>query len=403
MRDALTMNVTKLRKSRTLFHEDLWTPLAVFALPAFIYEKDEPILTPAELAVYAIGCEIAEEPKNNCRFTLSVTEIQALTGFSKRNTVTEALRGLASKNFIQPVGTRKPGSKTPQSYELTNPKTQEGFSLDTKDRRERKSFRSALYHNGFGYFNVPKFSLRPLPDFGATALVLFCAAARCANTTESNLRQFNTRQLVEGRYSGRDFEIPSVELRKMTGLDPKTFKKAMGRIHNQLLYIGFTDASSRTVQIMLIDPDTKISLDLMEQRQREADEADRRKYRSENRKHAAAQLLAWVMWAFKDCAPRVAGRGEFCFWCPECHNRKTRKGKRELKQRFSVNPFKGASGLYRCYDCSASGSVKALVISRVGIFDALVKLAGIERESHYYEPAQELVKGYDEEGRVIQR
>jgi hypothetical protein len=397
------MNITKLRKNRSLFHEDVWTPLAVFALPAFIYKSDQLLLTPTELAVYALGCEIAGEPKNNCRFTLSVTQIQASTGFSKRNTVTKALHGLVTKNFIKPVGARKPGSKTPQTYELTNPVTQDGFSLDPNDKRERQNFRSALYHSGFGYFNVAEFSLRGLPEFGAGALALFVAAARCANTTESNLRQFNTRQLVDGRYSGRDFEMPALELRRMAGLDRKTFKKMIARIHNQLLHIGFTDATSRTVQVILIDPGTKTFLDTMQDRQQEADEEARKKYRSENRKHTAAQLLAWVMWSFKDCAPRSASGGEFCFWCPKCHNTKTRKGKREQKQRLSVNPFKGASGLYRCYDCMTGGTVKALVTGRMGIFEAHVKLAGIKEDSQYYRPAQELLKNYNEEGECMQR
>src|SRR6266404_292784 len=252
---------TKLRRNRNVFPDELWTPLAIFALPAFIFEKDEPLLTGAELAVYALGCETAEAPKNNCCFSLSISELQKMTGFSKRAHIRQALDGLTEKGFIRPVAEHTPGSKTARAYELMNRLTEEGFSLDVKDKRERQNFRSALYQNGLGYFNVATFGLRALPEFGTKCLVLFVAAARCANTTEANLRLFNTRQLVEGKYSSRDFEVPAVELRSMTGQDPKTFKGAISRIHGELLHIAFTDTTSRTVQVILIDPVSKQSLD----------------------------------------------------------------------------------------------------------------------------------------------
>jgi hypothetical protein len=394
---------TELRKNRNLFPDELWTPLAIFALPVFIFENGKPVLTPAELVVYSLGCEVAENPKHNCCFALSLTDLQQLTGFSDRKHIIEALDGLVAKSFIRPVGTRRRGSKTPQAYELMNPLTEDGFSTDSQDKRERQNFRSALYHRSLGYFNVPIFALRALPEFGARAIVLFVAMARCANTTEAKLRRFNTRQLVEGAYSSRDFEMPAMELRTMTGLDPKTFKNVMTRIHGQLLHVGFTTSTSRTVQVILIDPVSKDSLDLLLNRQREADEAAQRKRwaenRGQNRKHTAAQLLAWAMWFFKDASPQPASGSDFMFWCPVCHNKKTRKGKNSQKQRFGVNPFKGAHGLCYCQDCGHGGSVWKLVTSSIGLFEAGQKLARIEdEEPKYFQSAQELVRGFTEDG-----
>src|SRR5579872_6680348 len=84
-----------LRKTRVLFTETIWNPLSICAVPAFVFdEQGNPRLTPAELSVYAVACMDCENPRANCRFTRSLTELQKLTGFSNRTVVSEAVKGL---------------------------------------------------------------------------------------------------------------------------------------------------------------------------------------------------------------------------------------------------------------------------------------------------------------------
>src|SRR6185437_12527973 len=211
-----------LRQTRTLFVEEIWNPLSICAVPAFIFDEEaNPRLTPAELSVYAVACMDAENPRSNCTFIRSMSELQKLTGFGDRETVNQATKNLVAKYFLRPSD-RKLGSNEPQRYELMNPLTREGLSLDVTDKRNFQSLRSVLRHAGLGYFNVPTDVLRQMGQKSSAALALFVAADRCVNIARE-----------------RDIEIRSAELRAMAGQDPKTFKRSMAEIHERWLLIGF--------------------------------------------------------------------------------------------------------------------------------------------------------------------
>src|SRR5690348_13052390 len=204
-----------LRSTRVLFSEQIWNPLSICAVPVFVFDEyGNPRLTPAELSVYAVACMDCENPRANCQFTRSLSELQKLTGFGNRTVVCEALKTLVLKHFLKPSGNRKPGSNEPQSYELTNPTNQESLALDVTDKRQFQSLRSVLRHTGLGYFNVPQDILRQMSQKTSAALALFMAADRCVNLARQ-----------------RDIEIRSAELRAMAGQNPRTFKRSMEEIH----------------------------------------------------------------------------------------------------------------------------------------------------------------------------
>jgi hypothetical protein len=365
-----------LRKTRILFSEEIWNPLSICAVPAFVFdEADNPRLTPAELSVYAVACLDAENPRNNCQFRRSITALQKLTGFSYRKSVTEALQGLVAKNFIRPVGTRTPGSNEPQSYELVNPITREGLAIETSDKRNLQSLRSVLCHEGLAYFNLPTDVLRQMHTKTSAALALFVAADRCVNLARE-----------------REIEIRSAELRAMAGQDPRTFKRAVEEIHEKWLLIGFCDASSRTVLVTLIEPNTGKLLDSFEWEQSAVDKAERQKryaHAVANRGQSNEQILAWAMWALRDDAPKRGVGTNFLFTCPACRNKKSHKKK------LAVDPTKGTYGAFTCYDCRVGGSLNKLVAPLRGFLDSLTKLKGIEREEPVtFAKANAMLNGY---------
>lgn len=311
-----------------------------------------------------------------------MSELQKLTGFGNRTVVSNAVQGLVGKNFIRPVGTRRLGSNEPQAYELLNPITCEGLAIESADKRNYQSLRSVLRHAGLGYFNTPIDVLRQMSQKSSAALALFMAADRCVNLARQ-----------------RDIEIRSAELRAMSGQDPKTFKRSIEEIHERWLIIGFTDTTSRTTFISLIDPESGTLLDAFEMEQQAIDEEAREKRYAEameNREHTAADILAWAMWALNNPNPKHGTGGNFMFTCPECKNRKSHKPK------FAVSPFKGYYGAHYCFDCRESGSLNTLLAKHRGLLESLKKLASIRHDNaELYATAEQLVRGRNEKGDYI--
>jgi hypothetical protein len=365
-----------LRTTRNLFPDELWNPLAVCAIPSFIFSDGKPVLTPAEVSVYTIACMDAEQPKNNCTFTRSLAELQTLTGFSFRNAITDALKGLMEKKFIRLVGEHKPGSQTPPIYELLNPQTGEALSVGGTDRRAFLSLRSALYHARLSYFNIPQDVVLNMSKKSSAELVLFLCVARCA-----------------GKVQERDFEIKAAELRRLSGLAQKTFKRVIEHLNRCWLMIGFTATDCREVFVFLIDPGSKKLLTTFEREQKNRDEAAIQNRVRPERTHSAGEILAWAMWALRNDNPKPACGGDFMFTCPMCRNKKSHKPK------LSVNPFKGVFGAFHCYECRYNGGLKKIAGSRHGIWEAKKMLAGIRQEQPaLFAKATEVLKGYDADG-----
>jgi hypothetical protein len=367
-----------LRKTRYLFPDELWNPVATCAVPAFIFADGKPVLTPAEVSLYAIACKDASEPKSNCAFSRSLTELQTLTGFSNRSVVTDALKGLVTKGFIRPFGERKTESQESQPYELMNPRTAEPLAIQSSDSRNFVGLRSALYHAGLSYFNVPLDVVQGMSKKSSAELVLFLAVARIA-----------------GKVEDRDFVTKAAGLRDLSGLSQKTFKKVVVRLNKRWLEIGFTDTDCLNVSVFLIDPDTKKLLVTFEREQKDADQLRAQANAKAQRTLSAEQVFAWALWFLRNDNPKPASGAEFLFTCPLCKNRKSHKPK------LTVNPFKGVYGAFHCYECRYGGGLKKLAGTRCDVWESDKMLASIKSEQPaLYAKATALLKGYGPSGYI---
>lgn len=364
------MKSAMLRKTRHLFPDELWSPLAIVAMPEFVFDEHQtPVLTKSELGTYALVCRSAEERRNNCSVDLSISDLQLLMGFAKRSDAIKARDGLENKKFIRRV-VRK-GNKA-QRYVLVNPKTLEDFAIETGDKRQFQSFRSRLRHSGIGYFNVPAFAIEHIRQVSSSSFAAFIGAARYMNLLQE-----------------RDAEINAAVLCSMSGLSRKTLNKSIAALNKRWLTIGFTDTSYRTVFVELINNSTRETLMEFARKQKELDEEERQKRMREQRTNSSAQLLAFAMWCIGDHNAKHTSGADFMFRCPDCRNGKTHKPK------FAVNPFMGTHGCFYCHDCGIGGGLTKLGTQKVGLFDALKKLHAIETtEPLLFQKAQKLLRGY---------
>lgn len=361
-----------------IFWNELWTKaVELMAFPAFIFSGSGPALNRVELAVYSVACRIANRSASNCRFAVSTSQFSKITGYSDERQVREALRALVTKGFIRPYGIRK--WKEPQSYELCHPATGESLASSSTNFKHWVKLRTALHRNKIGYFYFPLSTSEKLPTMRGSAFALLVAIARMANL------------------HGRNFQLKAAELRELAGLDPKTFKTAVEETQENWVQCGFTDTTKRTVEVFILDPATGKSLDILEaeiQAQEDAERAERfRQNRAKNGKHSPVHLLAWFLWATQMNLHHAAG-GELRGTCPICHNQ------RSMKPAFQVNFFKGTHGVFRCFECRYSGKVLDLIVDRVGLTAALLKLEMV----HMEQPAEmlkaaEMLKGYGADGR----
>jgi hypothetical protein len=393
---------SELRQTRFFSPDELWSPFAVCAVPLFVFKNGAPVLTKNEKGVYAVLCKEADNKENNCTVSFNLRDLQQETGYEKWSVI-QALRGLRKKDFIRPVGERKQGSREALSFELTNPANREGFALVTDDKREFRNLRSALYHAQLGYMNIPLFGLRLITKQGVGRFLTFRAFARVANLVDYDLRQHEEKQhVVAGRYSRRNFEVPTAEVQKLSGLNYRTFTREREALNKSKVLSIEASANGRTLQVTLMAPGMKQTLEEFEEEQkRKDDEARLKRYEEANqdRKVTPAQSLALAIWFLKDLHPKIGNDGEFLFFCPECHNFKTKRGRREHKPRFSVNPFEGRDALFCCYDCDGGQStgLARYVADKTGTryMEVLAKLFNIQNEEpECYAAAQQLLGGF---------
>lgn len=362
-----------------LFSSELWgSTVDVTPLPAFIFTDDRmPALTAAEFCVFVVCCDAAKKTVNNCKFSLSVAEIQERTGYSKKAAVTEALKGLREKDFIRPCGHRQ--HRKPQTYELLNPATGESLASQYENQRRWVSLRGALVRDGLRYFWIPTDAVKRLPQLSKRVFTVLLGVARLA------------------ALQGRNFLVESEVLRYLCGLDYKTFSRAVDEAEEKWVQVGFADTTHRQVNVILLDPATGDSLEISEQerQEREREERERRfkDNRARNGKYSPVQLLAWALWAFGDLRLH-SGDGECVTFCTTCHNaRKNRPG-------MFVNVFKGTHGVYRCFECGTGGNLLTLIRQNVGGFNtAMAKLTAIEHEHpELVQRAMGMLKNYDNHG-----
>jgi len=326
-------------------------------VPVSVFTEDrEPALTQGEACVFAVYCNAAKKAQANCKVALSVSEIQTLTGYAKREVVTTALHNLREKGFLLASGERQ--NRKAQTYELANPATGEGLSSLHTDPRKWLSLRGALQRDKLAYFWMPSDVINRMPQLSRRVFLLLMAIARLAS-----LR-------------GREFVIESEHLRFLAGLDYKTFSKAISETEERWLHADFADAANRSVVVTLLDAETGQTLEIAEELRKEEMRQEReRKYREGHERdgrYSPAQLLAFAMAAFPKLEQKGA-HGEFVTRCPKCHNaKKNRPG-------LHINPNKGVLGVYHCFECGDGGSLFRLVCDHFGGFhEATAMLAGVK-------------------------
>ncbi len=362
-----------------LFGNELWTgAVKLTALPVWIYVGNKPALNRIEFAVFSVGCRIADRCKNNCRFSISLSDLQIATGYKKRQHLSAALHGLVEKRFIKPHGIRK--NKEPQTYEICCPATGEGLAIDSPSYRLWVKLRTALYRRKDSYFYFPDETLDRLSKLEGSTFSILMAVAFLA------------------RLHGREFEVKAAELRELAGVDTRTLNTTIEETRETWAFFGFTNSTKRVVQVIILDPITGKSLDTLDEETKAQEKAERQQRYDRNRerygKHASAFVLAWVMWAFKNEFQHAVG-GELKTTCPKCRNERTNR------KNFQLNVFKGPHGVFRCSDCSYGGSGMTLVMDQgISLTQAMLKLEVIERqEPACVARAKELLKGYDAEGK----
>jgi hypothetical protein len=376
-----------LRKTRFFAPDELWAPLAVCAVPLFVFKNGAPILGKNEDGVYVVLCAMADNRENNCTVSFNLRDIQDRTGY-KEWSVIKALQSLTAKHFIRPVGERKNGSREALSFELTNPENSEGFALVTDDKREFRNLRSALFHARLAYVNIPVFAVRALKSKKKMDMARFLT--------------FRAFAVVAGNRNARDFKVATAEVRELSGIDQKTFKKEYEALHKSKLLRIEVSLNGTMLSVTLVDPKTKKTLDDFQEEQKIADDAERQqRYEEANKERKATpeQALALAIWFLKDNHPKIGNGGDFLFFCPECHNFKTKRGRREHKPRFSVNPFEGNDALLCCYDCDeghGTGLVGYVATKTgTGYMKIAAKLFNIKSEEpECYAAAQKLLGGF---------
>jgi hypothetical protein len=362
-----------------LFWNELWTgAVKLIAFPDWIFDGNKPALNRAEQSVFSVGCRIANQSKNNCRFCISLRDLQIATGYKQRENVSAALRGLVAKGFIKPYGVRK--WKEPQTYEICCPVTGQGLASSSTNYKHWVKLRTALHRNRDSYFYFPSETLDRLDKIeGATFSILLAIA-------------------FLARLHGREFEVKAAELRDLAGVDTKTLNASVEATRENWAFFGFTDTTRRTVQVIILDPASGKSLDVLEAEAWAQEEAERQlryqRNREKNGKHTPIYLLAWVMWALQIEFEHAAG-GELKAVCPKCRNQRT------CRKNFQLNVFKGPHGVFRCRDCMNGGSGMTLVTGQgVSLTEAMLKLEVIARqEPACVARATELLKDYGADGR----
>jgi len=171
MTPASTSNRSRERSKR---QDSLWKHVPSIAIPQFVFRDGSLQLTPSELAVYVCICNLAERPRSNGEFSISVDELSTLTGYERRQ-VERALAGLCEKKFIgtmeEDVRDDK-GDFAPAPRTVTSPNL-DGASISEAphaDRRQNSSLSSLLFSTRESYFSAPENIVEILANLKGTPL-----------------------------------------------------------------------------------------------------------------------------------------------------------------------------------------------------------------------------------------
>jgi DNA-binding MarR family transcriptional regulator len=290
------------------------------------------------------------------------------TGYSK-NAITKAIKELQNRKFIEPVRHRKKhGEFGANEYMLCHPGT--GIPLTAK--------RDVVYGNGLPYFTFPE---RVIKEHTTN-----CSLAKMSS---SELRLYTCILYLANRHRNNEFTTTAGELRKLSGLAPTTFRKALEQLECRGLV--WVTASSTPYRISLCDPYTGQPL----HEQTGFDEDDPANYFTMGDKGQAKRLNfntgdpVQVEKLVRSCVseePVMQGNGDLMIRCP-FHA--------DANPSCSVSPKK--NGCFHCFGCGKNGSLTELVMQLKSITkgEAIQQTAtAMGMKTEFHEPDKRAIAKY---------
>jgi 5S rRNA maturation endonuclease (ribonuclease M5) len=353
----------------SLFHDEtleLTAPSVAVLLVFLQLNKGRPLKDDQPLATVRIGQKSLAER----------------TGYSK-NVITKAIAELEVKLFIKCMGDnrKKYGEFGTNEYLLCNP----------ADGEPLPAARNVYLNKKIGYFTVP-----------AVVVTEITTKWSLAHMSGSDLRLYTSILYLANRKLSNEFTATAVELRKLSGLAPRTLKKAIEGLRDRgLVYvIGVKD-----YRVQLCDPFTGAPLE----DQTGVDEDDPANYYMAGEGGRSKRLnlnagdAARIETLVRSCLPIdelviEQGNGDLTICCP-FHADSTPS--------CSVSPKK--NGCFHCFGCNKIGSLHTLIAELKGITkgEAIEQTAtalGIKAEFH--EPDKNAIAKYhyrDAKGKLLKQ
>jgi DNA-binding MarR family transcriptional regulator len=302
------------------------------------------------------------------------------TGYST-NVITKAIKGLQNRKFIEVARHHKKyGEFGANEYILCHPEA--GMPLTAK--------RDVVYGNGLPYFTFPECVVKE-----------HTANWSLSNMSASELRLYVCILYLANRHRSNEFTATSAELRKLSGLAPATFRKALDELECRGL--AWVTASSKPYRISLCDPYTGQPL----HEQTGVDEDDPANYFTIGEKGQSKRLnlnsgdREQVEKLIRSCLseePVMQGNGDLRIRCP-FHS--------DDNPSCSVSSKK--NGCWHCFGCGKNGSLIQLLMQLKGITkgEAIQQTAtamGIKIEFHEPDTKALAIHSYrNEKGRLLKQ
>ena len=195
-------------------YSNRWGTIKQIHIPHSIIRNGTLILESDALSVLLVLLQISKnkpvreyEPSANVK--VGQERLIERTGYSK-NVITRAMKELQDNKVIEPVTHRKKyGEFGANEYILCNPET--GIPL--------MAHRSVVYGNKLPYFTFPM-----------CVVTEHRANWSLAKMTGSGLKLYVCILYLANRHSKNEFTTATAELRKLSGLAPATFRKALDQL-----------------------------------------------------------------------------------------------------------------------------------------------------------------------------
>lgn len=324
-------------------YSNRWGTIKQIHIPTSIIRDGTLILEADALSVLLALLQICKnKPIKDCDPIANVKvgqeKLIERTGYTK-NVISKAIKGLQGQKFIEPVKHRKRYAEFgANEYILCNP--EDGIPL--------MAHRSVVYGNRLPYFTVPM-----------CVVTEHTANWSLAKMTGSELKLYTCILYLANRHRNNEFTTITGELRKLSGLAPATFRKAMDQLECRgLVYVTGKPSG---YSISLCDPYTGQPIEELDG----TDENDPANYFMKGDKGQSKRLnlntgnaeqVEKVIRACISDEPITQGNGDLMIRCP-FHSDKNPSCSVSLRK----------NGCFHCFGCDKSGSLTDLIMQLQGI------------------------------------